>query len=297
MTLQLTKVLINGDFLDIIYPDSKNISTKLSLIKGIKYDAVDDCIVIIKYNKTIISLNYLEVEDPLNLGHSFFSSYALWVYLMNIMGASIPVPVPPVVFTPIKYGYLYNRMATNDLLFCPSGWHIPTEEEFNTLLSNTGGTLVSGGKLKETGFVYWDSPNTDATNEFGFNFRGTGRRSSGGPFSVLNQSGYLRGSGDITLFSTEYNDPNAWFPAGSIWTIATAVRLLKDNSTNPLSLTDLDGNVYPTVKIGPQVWTAQNWKCTKLNNGTPIPKVTDNTAWAALATGAYCAYNNDENNV
>jgi len=36
---------------------------------------------------------------------------------------------------------------------------------------------------------------------------------------------------------------------------------------------------------------------TKYRDGSLIPEVTDNTAWAALTTGALCAYDNDWNNV
>ena len=59
-------------------------------------------------------------------------------------------------------------------------------------------------------------------------------------------------------------------------------------------VTDIQGNVYKTVLIGSQVWMAENLKTTKYVNDTDIPNVTGGAAWAALATPAYCWYNNDE---
>jgi uncharacterized protein (TIGR02145 family) len=57
--------------------------------------------------------------------------------------------------------------------------------------------------------------------------------------------------------------------------------------------TDGDGNNYPVVQIGTQIWMAENLKTTKYNNGDPITNVTDNTAWGNLTTGAQCSFNND----
>jgi len=65
------------------------------------------------------------------------------------------------------------------------------------------------------------------------------------------------------------------------------------------TLLDIDGNVYHTVKIGDQWWMAENLKVTHYRNSTPISKVTDNNLWIGQGwteTGAYCAYNNNENN-
>lgn len=58
------------------------------------------------------------------------------------------------------------------------------------------------------------------------------------------------------------------------------------------SLTDIDGNVYKTIKIGTQTWMAENLRTTKYSNGDVVPLVTDNTTWGHLLSGAYCNYKN-----
>ncbi|MGA1978434.1 MAG: fibrobacter succinogenes major paralogous domain-containing protein [Bacteroidales bacterium] len=55
-----------------------------------------------------------------------------------------------------------------------------------------------------------------------------------------------------------------------------------------------DGQRYKTVKIGTQIWLAEDLRTTSFNNGIVIPLVTDKTIWAVLTTPAYCWYNNDE---
>ncbi len=74
-----------------------------------------------------------------------------------------------------------------------------------------------------------------------------------------------------------------------------------DNMTLPECLwgtvTDIDGNVYQTVTIGSQVWMAENLKVTHYRNGEDIPNVTDTVAWHDLSTGAYCNYDDYEDNV
>lgn len=51
-----------------------------------------------------------------------------------------------------------------------------------------------------------------------------------------------------------------------------------------------------TIIIGTQIWQTRNLDVTTYRDGTPIPQVTDPTAWANLTTGAWCYYNNDANN-
>lgn len=74
-----------------------------------------------------------------------------------------------------------------------------------------------------------------------------------------------------------------------------------DNSvTNPSSqqntVTDIDGNIYHTVKIGTQTWTVENLKVTKYRNGEAIPNITDVDQWRSNRSGAYCSYDNSVGN-
>ena len=59
---------------------------------------------------------------------------------------------------------------------------------------------------------------------------------------------------------------------------------------------DADGNVYHTVIIGTQVWTVENLKTTKYNDGSAIPNIIDFDQWGSLTFGAYCNYDNVESN-
>ncbi len=57
------------------------------------------------------------------------------------------------------------------------------------------------------------------------------------------------------------------------------------------TVTDIDGNVYQTIKIGSQWWMAENLKVSNYNDATPITKVlTDTAAWNNNTSGAYCIY-------
>ncbi len=61
------------------------------------------------------------------------------------------------------------------------------------------------------------------------------------------------------------------------------------------SLIDSDGNNYPIVVIGNQVWMATNLHVTHYRNGDAILNETNAATWANLTSGAYCWYDNNQN--
>ncbi|MBT5270264.1 MAG: T9SS type A sorting domain-containing protein, partial [Candidatus Marinimicrobia bacterium] len=67
-------------------------------------------------------------------------------------------------------------------------------------------------------------------------------------------------------------------------------------STDSIIVMDVDGNLYPTIQIGNQVWMAENLKVTHYRDGTAITNESDDDNWAALTTEAYCIYNNNAAN-
>ena len=66
------------------------------------------------------------------------------------------------------YGFLYMTRIGSGEGICPDDWRIPSHSDWDKLVSYLGGDEIAGGKLKDTGFVSWEMPNTGATNESGF---------------------------------------------------------------------------------------------------------------------------------
>jgi len=87
------------------------------------------------------------------------------------------------------YGKLYNWYAVNDPRgLAPTGWHIPSDAEWDTLSIHLGNN--AGGKLKDTGTIeagtgLWYAPNKGATNRTGFTgLPGASRYGTGGFYSI-----------------------------------------------------------------------------------------------------------------
>jgi uncharacterized protein (TIGR02145 family) len=83
------------------------------------------------------------------------------------------------------YGALYNGFAVTTGKLCPTGWHIPTNDEWQQLLDFSGDTVTGGGKLKEAGTTHWSSPNRGSTNSTGFAALPAGIRYFEGSFTAI----------------------------------------------------------------------------------------------------------------
>jgi uncharacterized protein (TIGR02145 family) len=133
------------------------------------------------------------------------------------------------------YGALYNWHTVITGNLCPAGWHVPSNTEWETLITYVGGEMVAGGKLKETGTIHWYTPNTGATNESGFTALPGGWRESEGIFGYNGIDGLWWSSTeyeddiscawDIVVYST-YNDVSSsdWMDKRS----GISVRCIKD---------------------------------------------------------------------
>ncbi len=128
------------------------------------------------------------------------------------------------------YGELYNYFDA--LKACPTGWHLPSDLEWNILISELGGYFLAGSRMKEVGTSHWKSPNNDASNESGFSALPHGYRSINGILNFEKKIG-------VWWSSNTESDPNAWSyridnnkneitRAPSLKLVGVSVRCIKD---------------------------------------------------------------------
>jgi len=101
------------------------------------------------------------------------------------------------------YGALYNWYTVNTGKLCPTGWHVPTDAEWTTLINYLGGEYKAGVKLRETGTTHWKARNTGVTNETGFTALPGGYRKANGRSMNISYYGYW-------WSATESNATFAW---------------------------------------------------------------------------------------
>jgi len=207
------------------------------------------------------------------------------------------------------YGLLYNWYAVSNFRgLAPTGWHIPTLSEWQTLQTYLGGDVSAGIAVKE--ITTWLNFST-RTNSSGFTAVSAGMRTinfnNGQPSEFQFMGSHTRfiasdqfSPGQNNGASLSCNSDDLYTGRIGSDTDGVSVRCIRDSLTDWVEgeqVTDYDGNVYDTVQIGTQVWFKQNLKVTHYRGGETISEVTDNNAWQDLTSGALCAYNNNWDNV
>lgn len=124
----------------------------------------------------------------------------------------------------------------------------------------------------------------NSTNETGFKIE---RKTGTGIYAVVGTT-----ATDITTFSDIGLAPSNSYTYRVYAYNAVGNSLTYSNEIN-ITTNFID---YPDVTIGNQIWLNFNLDVTTYRDGTPIPQVTDPTAWESLTTGAWCYYNNDSAN-
>jgi uncharacterized protein (TIGR02145 family) len=84
-----------------------------------------------------------------------------------------------------KYGRLYNWEDAKSA--CPSGWRLPSDDEWTALTDAVGGESVAGKKLKSRSG--WNS-NGNGTDDYGFAALPGGSGNSGGYFNGAGNYSY-----------------------------------------------------------------------------------------------------------
>ncbi len=105
------------------------------------------------------------------------------------------------------YGAYYNWFAVSTGKLCPTGWHIPSDSEWQTLVDFLGGDQIAGSKLKEAGINNWVFSNKDANNQSGFTGLPAGFRETS--YGVFQGQGSLGGWWSTTELSSG--------PLGAAW--------------------------------------------------------------------------------
>ncbi|MFN8241628.1 MAG: FISUMP domain-containing protein [Bacteroidales bacterium] len=100
------------------------------------------------------------------------------------------------------YGGLYNWYAAHSGNLCPTGFRVPKDADLAELIAYVGGAGVAGGLLKDKTAGFWNSPNTGASDKFGFKALGAGKRFTDGTYDLLKVEGNW-------WIDTEYGNLNA----------------------------------------------------------------------------------------
>jgi uncharacterized protein (TIGR02145 family) len=114
----------------------------------------------------------------------------------------------------------------------------------------------------------------------------------------LQQQNRLLSNNSHSKDMTDYNRPFVFLILVSLMVVLMLSGCKDKDETNPgfetSTVTDNDGNVYRTIKIGDQWWMAENLKSKTFRNGDVIFKKQNNQDWQEDGP-AYCLFNELDN--
>ena len=75
--------------------------------------------------------------------------------------------------------------------------------------------------------------------------------------------------------------------------ISQTLQSFSEADVDQITVVDIDGNVYKTVRIGRLIWMAENLRVSRYRDGYLIPHVENLNEWGGLGKGAWCNSDND----
>jgi len=93
------------------------------------------------------------------------------------------------------------------------------------------------------------------------------------------------------------------YPSSGFWLVlfiicftnceSTSTEIEADYTGKNGTVIDIDNNIYQTIGIGSQIWMAENLETLRLNDGTEISNIINDSIWVSNLKPAYCTYSND----
>ena len=164
----------------------------------------------------------------------------------------------------LQYAPGSNNVPSGIQGICPTGWHIPSDNEWDTLVYYLGWTKTAGGKLKETGDTYWFSPNSGATNETGFSAFGSGDRDWAGGTGAIKERVSYWSTFNSMMRRMNYSDA-ILFRSSPYSSAAYSVRCIKDPCPSIIpATTALAGSDQLTLNCTQTVLSANSPGSTEL---------------------------------
>jgi len=151
------------------------------------------------------------------------------------------------------FGALYNGTTFIDSRgLCPTGWSIPTESDWDTLITFLGGRTIAGDKMKSTGNINdstgdWNGGN-NSTNESGMTILPAGiRHGYGSGFLFLSEMAVVRFNASTGMSFDPYG-PNVSYTSGQT-NMGTSVRCLKTIKTGIKNYNQNNLPIFPNPAI------------------------------------------------